>query len=97
MAKSPTEQIRELVVELRVLAERDENRRRDLERVTETIDTIRTELAASRQEIAVAHQQLQDHVKHTEERDCQRWALFLVLVAAVFSLASGLIVTLARR
>jgi predicted nuclease with TOPRIM domain len=96
-AKSPSEQIRELVSDLRVLSERDENRRRELERVISKTETLQAELATLRQENAVLRQQLQDHVAQYQEWDRPRWGLIVMLIGAVLSLASGLIVTLARK
>jgi len=61
------------------------------------VDKFREELAASKQENAVLRQQLQDHVKQVEVWDNRRWGLFVLLIGAVLSLASGLIVTLARK
>jgi AcrR family transcriptional regulator len=101
VAKSPTEQVRELVLELKVLTERDENRRRELERVAVKAEATQAEVAVLRQENAVLRQQHQDHIKQTELQDSRRWGLFIalagVLLGAVLSLASGLIVTLARK
>jgi hypothetical protein len=97
VAKSPSEQIRELISDLRVLSERDENRRRELERVISKTEMLQAELATLRQENAVLRQQLQDHVAQYQEWDRRRWGLIVMLIGAVLSLASGLIVTLARK
>jgi chromosome segregation ATPase len=97
VAKSPTEQIRDLVVDLRVLSERDENRRRELERVILKSDSLQAEPAPLRQENASLKQQLQDHIAQYQEWDRRKWSLILMLIGAVLSLASGLIVTLARK
>ena len=97
VAKSPTEQVRELVQELKVLAERDENRRRELERITTKVDCMQVEIADLRRENAVLKQQLHDHVARYQEWERRRWSLIVLLVGAVLSLASGLIVTLAKK
>ena len=97
MAKSPSEQIRELVAELKILAERDENRRRDVERLTRKSEDLPAELALLRQENAVLRQRLDDHLKRVETWSARLWALVSVLIGAVLSLASGLIVTLVRK
>ncbi|HEY1189230.1 MAG TPA: hypothetical protein VGE74_16375 [Gemmata sp.] len=97
MAKSPSEQIRDLVSDLKVLTERDDNRRREVEKLSAKVETLQTELAAERQERAALKQQLQDHIKQTEQLELRRWGLVLALLGAVLSLASGLIVTLAKK
>lgn len=97
MAKSPSEQIRELAADIRVAQERDEQRRREVERVVAKVDVLQTEIATLRQENAVLRQQLQDHIKHIELWSNRGWALIILLVSTVFSLASGLIITLARK
>ncbi len=43
MAKSSNEQIRELVSDLRVLTERDENRRREVEKLVAKVETLQAE------------------------------------------------------
>ncbi len=104
MAKSPGEQIRELTVDLGVLEERvdtlpaeaKEQRAAD-ERRRDEVAELRQELAAGRQEAAVLRQQLQDHVAQYQEWDRRRWGLFVLLIGAVMSLASGLVVTLAKK
>jgi hypothetical protein len=85
------------VSDLRVLSERDENRRRELERAIAKIDTFQTELTLLRLENSALKQQLQDHLAQYQEWDRRRWGLIVMLIGAVLSLASGLIVTLARK
>lgn len=97
MAKSPSEQIRDLVADLKVLTERDDNRRRELEKLGAKVETLQVELAAERAERAALKQQLVDHIKHADLVDGRRWTLVLALFGAVLSLASGLIVTLAKK
>lgn len=69
---------------------------RDAKREKENAD-LRRELAEARQETAVLKQQLQDHVAQYQEWDRRRWGLIVLLLGAVLSLASGLIVTLAKK
>jgi predicted nucleic acid-binding Zn-ribbon protein len=104
VAKSPSEQIRDLNLEVRATTERasalrdhiTDMKARDEKRQDELIE-IRRELATLRQENAVLRQQLQDHVAQYQEWDRRRWGLIVMLIGAVLSLASGLIVTLARK
>jgi chromosome segregation ATPase len=63
----------------------------------EELTQLRRELAEARQENAVLKQQLQDHVGRYQEWERRRWSLIVLLVGAVMSLASGLIVTLAKK
>lgn len=53
--------------------------------------------AALRQELALVRQQFADHLKHNDTWANRAWGFFVVLVAAVLSLASGLIVALVRK
>ena len=99
-----TEEIHELRTELRVLVERDARREAELadrkvadEKRRQEIVELQKNLAASRQETAVLKQQLTDHVKQVEVWDGRRWAMFIVLVGAVLSLAAGLVVALAKK
>ncbi len=55
------------------------------------------ELAAARQENAVLRQQLHDHVAQYQEWDRRRWGVYVLFFSTVLSLASGLIVTLAKK
>ncbi|VTR94264.1 unnamed protein product [Gemmata massiliana] len=67
------------------------------EKARDEITQLRRELAEARQETAVLKQQLQDHVAQYQEWDRRRWGLIVLLLGAVLSLASGLIVTLAKK
>ena len=111
MAKSPTEQIRELTTDVRVLEAGNESLREqaaylkatDQKRQDENVELrrelteLRRELADIRQDNAVLKQQLQDHIAQYQEWDRRRWGWIVLLLGAVLSLASGLIVTLARK
>jgi predicted nucleic acid-binding Zn-ribbon protein len=104
VAKSPTEQIRDLALEMRAIVERERSLRdhcadlkqRDQKR-EEEVAQLRRELAEVRQENAVVKQQLQDHISQYQEWDRRRWGVIVLLLGAVLSLASGLIVTLAKK
>jgi len=104
VAKSPSEHIRDLNLEVRGLTEREaalrtlvsELRAADERRRNEVAE-VRKEIADLRQENAVLRQQLQDHVEQYREWDRRRWGFISLLIGAVFTLASGLIVTLAKK
>jgi chromosome segregation ATPase len=106
-----SEEVHRLALELRALAERDAARQREVEELRTLLRreqhdrerdrdaqvALERELAEARQETAVLKQQLQDHVARYQEWERRRWSLIVLLVGAVMSLASGLIVTLAKK
>lgn len=71
--------------------------RRHLDEAREAVRTHERAIADVRQENAVLRQQLQDHISQYQEWDRRRWALIMLLVGTVLSLAAGLIVTLAKK
>jgi hypothetical protein len=104
VAKSSAEQFRDMAIQIEILRERDAARVRELKDLSDDSSDLETELTKERDarqrlelEVASLKQQLQDHVKHTELSDTRRWSLILALLGAVLSLASGLIVALARK
>lgn len=115
MAKSPTEQIRDLLLQIGILKERDVRRcaeirqlktaiendriahKSDIDSIRELIEKERETRVASDCENAALKQQLQDHLAQYQEWDRRRWGLIVLLIATVLSLASGLIVALARK
>jgi predicted nucleic acid-binding Zn-ribbon protein len=97
MAKTPTEHIRDLTVEVRALKERDATRERDLGHLRDQLAEERNARQRLEVEVSALKQQLQDHVRHTELSDGRRWTLILALLGAALSLAGGLIVALARK
>jgi chromosome segregation ATPase len=54
-------------------------------------------LAELRQENALLRQRLDDHLKRVDTWSARAWSLIVLLIGTVFSLASGLIVTLAKK
>jgi hypothetical protein len=97
VAKSPTEQIRELSIQVGILTERDATRRNEIDDLKAVVQKERDARVASDRENAALKQQLQDHIAQYQEWDRRRWGLIVMLIGAVLSLASGLIVTLARK
>jgi hypothetical protein len=97
VAKSPTEQIKELALEFRSLKERDATRERDVAQLQDELTEERNARVALERENAILKQQLQDHIKQVELWDNRRWSLIVLLIGTILSLASGLIVTLARK
>ncbi|AMV27621.1 hypothetical protein VT84_24680 [Gemmata sp. SH-PL17] len=104
LARRTSEHLIRLEGRVEILTERDAAREREINRFRdedaalrkENAD-LRRELAEARQETAVLKQQLQDHVAQYQEWDKRRWGLIVLLLGAVLSLASGLIVTLAKK
>jgi hypothetical protein len=105
MPKTPTEQFKEIAVSLATLTERLDNlRNQELGQLQKQLDEERAagrerdrQVSELRQENAVLKQLVQDHIAQYQEWDRRRWSLILALVGAVFTLASGLIVTLAKK
>ena len=111
MAKTPTEQIRELTTDVRVLEAGNGSLREQVAHLKNTDaqqqgeiaalrnenTDLRRELGETRVELAVLRQQLQDHIKRADLADSRRWGLIILALGAIFSLATGLIVTLARK
>lgn len=108
MAKSPGERIAELSEQVAVLSRLDEERSgviaRLQDRIAESEDRSAAEVArldarlrAAEVETAALKQQLADHLAQYQEWDRRRWGLYVVLVGAVFTLASGLVATPARK
>jgi hypothetical protein len=97
MAKSPTEQFRELSIQHELLMERDANRHREVQELKVILEKERDARITSDRENAILRQQLQDHLTQYQEWDRRRWGLIVMLIGAVMSLASGLIVTLVRK
>lgn len=115
MAKTPTEHIRDLTAQVRVLEDRDAARREALkdlkgrleqqeaeqkaadEKFRDEVIQLRSESADARQETALVKQLLQEHIKRFDLADSRRWALVILALGAIFSLATGLIVTLVRK
>lgn len=97
MAKSPTEQFRELSIQLGILMERDTTRQSEIQELKIVIEKERDARVAGDRENATLRQQLQDHIAQYQEWGRRRWGLIVMLIGAVLSLASGLIVTLARK
>lgn len=91
------QQIHQLITQVRVLEERDAKRERELTELNGLVQKEREERVRLQIENAALKQQLQDHVAQYQEGDRRRWGLIVMLIGAVLSLASGLIVTLARK
>lgn len=97
MARPPSEVIRDLVAEQKVLAERDEARLREQDRQGGLIEQLSREPAMVQREVAALRQRSDDQTRQHEAWANRAWGFFLVLIGAVLSLASGLIVALARK
>ncbi len=105
---TPTEQLRIDVKEIQLalvgVTERELHLRQELENALKLVDRQRDESAALRRELtdsireqALLRQRLDDHLKRVEAWDNRRWGLIVLMAGALLSLASGLIVTLARK
>lgn len=97
MPRPTAEVIRDLLSEQKLLTERGETQRRGLERQEALVEQLTRELTAVRLEVAALRQRSDDQTKQYEAWVGRAWSLVTLLVGAVLSLASGLIVTLARK
>lgn len=97
MPRTPSELIRELSNDVKVLLDRDRSRQSESERQNAQIEQLTRDLNAALKELAALRQRSDDEVRNRETWANRVWGLFVVLVGAVLSLASGLIVTLARK
>lgn len=78
MAKSVSEQARELATQLEVLRERDAARARELDRTQAEVRDLEAEVRREARtklenEVSALKQQLADHIKHTDTSDTRRW------------------------
>lgn len=97
MAKSPTEQIRDLALEVRALREKDEYQDREIVRLRDEVTKEREARIALERENADLKRQIQDHIKRVELWSNRGWALIMVLVGTLCSVATGLIIAFARK
>jgi len=104
MAGSPAEQFRQITNTLSTLTARADQSRDESALLRRQLDEERAAgrerdraVAELRQENALLRQRLDDHLKRVETWSARLWTLVTVLVGAVLSLASGLIVILAKK
>jgi hypothetical protein len=104
MAASPGAKIAELTAMVATLTERLDNAVKDNDLLRKLFDeqlglgrTRDESIADLRRELALLRQRFDDQAKRHEVWANRAWGFFVVLVGALLSLASGLIVTLARK
>lgn len=104
MPRPPSEFVRELSNDVNLLQNLDRRREQDLERLGSRIDKqdarieqLTRELALARQDRAALRQRSDDQTRQTEAATARLWGLLTLCIGAALSLASGLIVTLARK
>lgn len=89
---------RAVLEELKALTRQERDERKTVEeKAREEITQLRRELAEARQETAVLKKLFEEQVKKADQTDARRWAVIALVISALFSLASGLIVTLAKK
>ncbi len=94
MAKSHAERLQELNVEVGTLRERDASRKEALSELKNELKDERSARLKVENELAALKQQLADHLAQYQEWDKRRWGVVVVLLGAILSLVSGLIVAL---
>jgi len=102
VAKSVTvadlaEQMRNLALESRGTIELLKQLAKEFDEQKAPNEKHREDISSLRQENALLRQRLDDHLKRVELWDNRRWGLIVLMAGALLSLASGLIVTLARK
>jgi hypothetical protein len=99
LLKEQDERVKEsLIEELKEVIEKErDSRRSEIKGLEAIIEKERDARAAIDRENATLKQQLQDHIAQYQEWERRRWGLIVILISAVLSLASGLIVTLSRK
>lgn len=94
MAKSHAERLQELNVEVGTLRERDASRKEALSELKNELKDERSARLKVENELVALKQQLADHLAQYQEWDKRRWGVVVVLLGAILSLVSGLIVAL---
>jgi ribosomal protein L16 Arg81 hydroxylase len=79
---------------VKALEEGAEKRADELGKTLKELDDNNQQLS---KEAAVLRQQMAEQTKRLDEWDRRLWGLVVVLIGAILSLASGLIVTLAKK
>jgi cell division septum initiation protein DivIVA len=111
VAKSPSEQVRDLALEVRAIAEReravreyladlkarDEKRERDIADLRKENAELRREVSDARQEAAVLKQQVAELTKQKDTGDARRWGVIVMFLSGLLSLATALVVALVRK
>lgn len=104
MPRPPSEVIRELTSDVKLLYDRDRTHQVELGRLETRLDRhdasfeqLTRDLAAARNEMAALRQRSDDQTRQNEASTARLWALLTLCISAALSLASGLIVTLARK
>lgn len=88
------ERVEDLVADLeKEQAERKAAEQKHSAEVTE----IRRELADARQETAVLKKLLDEHIKKVDLADNRRWGMVVLALGAIFSLATGPVVSLTKK
>ena len=71
--------------------------RRETTDLVQKLDSLKSDLAAVRQDIARCQQRLEEHEKRLDKWDQRLWGFVALTIAALLSLAAGLIMAFARK
>jgi FtsZ-binding cell division protein ZapB len=82
---------------IKVISERVDNLRREVGDLGNDTKDLTSAVAEIKKDIAVLQQQSAEQTKRTDEWDRRLWGLLAIMVGAILSLASGLIVALAKK
>lgn len=97
VAKTPTEQYREVTNALSTLTERVDNIRNEARDLRTSRDKFTDQANDLRRDIDLLRQRFDDHLKRTEEWDRRRWGLAGLVGGAILSFAANLVVAWVRR
>ena len=82
---------------MRILAERETGRDKELSRLRAELDEERKARISLEKDNATLRQQFQDHLTQYQETDRRRWGLMGLFIGAILSLGSGLVVALVKK
>ena len=85
--------VQELIAQVGLHEEQLDNLQDLTKETVRRVDSLKESLADIRQEIAVVNQKLADLTKRIEIWDGRLWSFVVLVITALLSLASGLVVT----
>lgn len=94
---SKPQYVHDLITSVKLLEDQVRNLREESNDLGKKIDDLKETLDITRRDAAVTVKQVGEVRKRSDERENRWWGLILILIGALLSLASGLIVTLVRK
>lgn len=97
MAKTPTEKINELLIEVRVLDERLENSRTDIKNFDDRLAKLKEASQAAQLELAVLRHAVDELRKSKELWSSRWWTIVAVVIGCLLTCVLSLVVALLRK